>query len=320
MSEIVVEGLSLTKKQNGASTNLLKNIHLRLQRGRPLILIGESGCGKTLVAQAIIGTVPRDMEAQGKILFAGIDLLSCDKKMRHQLWGRNLFLLPQQPGSYLNPLVRSLPQISEVYRRVRGYSRKDAKECGRKMMQDVGLMREDERKYPWQLSGGMGQRLLTAIAMAQPAQVIIADEPTKGLDGPAKKQSISLLKQLSDSGKSLLIITHDLAVPKVLGGDLAVMYNGQIVEIGPVWSVLQRPLHPYTKALQRAHPANGLEPIPRKVNGNATLHNPYCGCSFSPRCQRAFDFCFTNHPDIDQNQAERHMVACHRESHHVTNG
>lgn len=308
MEEILaITNLTIYQEDETGRQVLVRDISLQLRPHHPITLIGESGCGKSLVGQALIGLVPKGMQANGHIAFKGKNLLTCSKHSSRQLWGRELFLFPQEPGRYLNPLLRSLPQVAEVYRLMHNDLRATARQRSRRSMATAGLQKADEQKYPWQLSGGMGQRLLTAIAMSQPAQVIIADEPTKGLDQETKYQSAYLLKEMSDAGKALLVITHDLEVPKILGGNLAVMYGGQILEQGVADDVLQNPRHPYTVALKEALPRNGLKPIPRQVNGNVCNG----GCVFSPRCSLASDNCFHVQPVLRRSGDSNHMLACH---------
>lgn len=307
MKEVLaINGLVLKQNLNTGPEILVNELHLQLRTYRPLTLIGESGCGKSLVGHALIGLIPKGVTAEGAIMFKGMNLLSNAKHTR-RLWGRELFLFPQEPGRYLNPLVRSLPQVTEVYRQIHKNIKGVAQQRGRRMMRSVDLQPEDERKYPWQLSGGMGQRLLTAVSMAQPARVIVADEPTKGLDRETKYKTVSLLKTMSDSGKALLVITHDLEVPKHLGGDLAVMYAGQILEMGPAEEILAKPQHPYTSALREAQPKNGLKPIPRRVNG----YQGHGGCVFSRRCHLASTRCFRHCPHLQPTGIIGHMIACH---------
>ena len=307
MKEILrVDGLSLRQNGGTGPELLVDDVHLRLSTNRTLTLIGESGCGKSLVGQAVIGLIPEGVSAEGGIFYKGQNILSCGKAMR-RLWGRELFLFPQEPGKYLNPLARSLPQVAEVYQRVHNKTRNVAYKYARRMMKEVDLGSADERKYPWQLSGGMGQRLLTAISIAEPARVVVADEPTKGLDRDMKLNTAALLKSLADSGKALLVITHDLEIAEFLGGDLAVMYGGRIVETGATDEVLQNPRHPYSSALRKSLPKNGLDPVPRRANGYPCYED---GCVFLQRCVSASPKCFKR-PVLQRDKNEGRLIACH---------
>lgn len=308
MEELLsVKNLALRQAVPEDSEELIQDVSFSLHAGRPLTLIGESGCGKSLVGQAVLGIIPRDMASQGEIIYNDFDLLS-DRKAARKLWGREVFLFPQEPGRYLNPLVRSLSQVSEVFRSIYRDNKSTARQRGAGMMEKVNLGVDDQKKYPWQLSGGMGQRLLTAISLALPARVIVADEPTKGLDSQMKQQTVTMLKQVSDSEKGLLVITHDLEIPKLIGGDIAVMYGGRIVEYGPAERILDNPGHPYTIALHDALPENGLKPIARQINGN----RGDSGCVFANRCMAAQEPCFKAHPPGIIPIPDRHRVACYQ--------
>ncbi len=299
-----VKNLQITMDGKENNPPLVNNVNLNLTPGRPLSLIGESGCGKSLIAQAIFHLLPAQLFAQGEIYYGNKNLLACSQTTMHGLWGREIFLFPQEPGTALNPLRRSCSQVTEIFRWVRngtirignnGGSFSLPPDCGnlwKKYFKQVGLSISDGRKYPWQLSGGMNQRLLTVMAMAEPARLIVADEPTKGLDPDTRDLTIDLLGQMVDFGKSLFVITHDVDVPRQLGGDLAVMYGGMVMESGPAAHILDAPAHPYTRALLRALPQNGLHPIPLRVNGNRFQG----GCPFSPRCAEALSFCFHVEP------------------------
>lgn len=308
MADILnIKNLSIHHKNGNGGLNLVHDVNLRLSAGNSLALIGETGCGKSLIAQALLGLVPKGMYAEGTIGYREKNLLTASPATIHKLWGRNIFLFPQEPGRYLNPLRHSLPQVSEVYRWLHGLPKKQAGQKGREIFHRVGLSPADCRKYPWQLSGGMSQRLLTAITLAQPAPLIVADEPTKGLDQEMKQLSVSLMKNMVEAGKSLFVITHDPEVAQLLEGDLAVMYGGVIMEQGSTDKILNKPLHPYTRALWEAQPQKGLKPIPRRVNGNRCEG----GCVFAPRCTRAIARCFDTKPPTRHLQNGKHTIRCH---------
>ena len=300
-----VKNLQITMDGKENNPPLVHNVNLNLTPGRPLSLMGESGCGKSLIAQTIFRLLPAQLSAEGEIYYGNRNLLACSQTTMHGLWGREIFLFPQEPGMALNPLRRSRSQVTEIFRWVRNGICKNGKnggvfgpsssDCGtlwKTYFKQVGLSISDGNKYPWQLSGGISQRLLTVMAMAEPARLIVADEPTKGLDPDTRDLTIDLLGQMVDFGKSLFVITHDVDVPRQLGGDLAVMYKGMVMESGPAAQILDEPAHPYTRALLRALPQNGLHPIPLQVNGNHFQG----GCPFSPRCTEAKRLCFHTEP------------------------
>ncbi len=299
-----VRNLQIAMDGKESDPPLVHQVSLNLTPGRPLTLMGESGCGKSLIAQAIFHLLPAPLFAEGEIYYGNRNLLACSQRTMRGLWGREIFLFPQEPGTALNPLRRSRSQVTEIFRWVRnGNSRNgdnggilgpssDGRDLWKTYFKQVGLSISDGKKYPWQLSGGMNQRLLTVMAMAEPARLIVADEPTKGLDPVTRDLTIDLLLQMARFGKSLFVITHDVDVPRQLGGDLTVMYGGMVMESGPAAQVLDAPAHPYTRALLMALPQNGLHPIPLQINGNRFQG----GCPFSPRCTEALPLCFKTIP------------------------
>lgn len=291
---LAIEQLSINLASPGGSKVMVRDVNLELPPGQALTLVGETGCGKSLVAQAVIGLLPEEMTTTGKIFYHGSELQDLTPTELKRLWGRNIFLFPQEPIFALNPTMRALGQTAEVFRWVVKRNGKKPIEAARRMLEKTGLNPQtDGRKYPCQLSGGMNQRLAAAITLAQPADLIIADEPTKGLDQRRRDQVVDLLKGLLDQGKSLLIISHDLEVVRRLGGWTAVMYGGRVMEQGSAEVILDAPGHPYPKALIRALPGNGLKPIAMKLN-DRPLNG---GCVFADRCVEADDLCFEVEPD-----------------------
>lgn len=266
MNEILLNINNLSISSIPEHKTLVGSVSFSVRQGEPFTLIGETGCGKTLIAQALTGALSKDLSATGSIEFDGINLVGLSEKKRRKLWGKRMFLLPQEPRLALNPSMRVIKQVAEVLRYLRGQESKNALKNAGTLISDLGLSpSRDGRHYPFRLSGGMNQRILLAIALATPAEFIVADEPTKGLDADLKESAVRLLQNLVERGKTLLCITHDLAVARDLGGNIAVMYGGHIVESGPAEKVLDSPVHPYTKGLIKAAPENGLEPIPDHV-------------------------------------------------------
>ena len=266
MNEILLNINNLSISSISEQKTLVKNISFSVRQGEPFTLIGETGCGKTLIAQALTNALSKDLSATGCIEFDGINLVKLSGKEKEKLWGKRMFLLPQEPRLALNPSMRVIKQVAEVLRYLRDQQPKNALKNANTLISDLGLSpSRDGRQYPFRLSGGMNQRILLAIALATPAEFIVADEPTKGLDADLRDSVVRLLQNLVERGKTLLCITHDLAVARDLGGNIAVMYGGYIVESGPAEKVLDFPAHPYTRGLIKAAPENGLEPIPDHV-------------------------------------------------------
>ncbi|MBL4903114.1 MAG: ABC transporter ATP-binding protein [Desulfocapsa sp.] len=266
MNEILLHINNLSISSVAEHKKLVGNVSFSIRRGEAFTLIGETGCGKTLVAQSITGALPDELSASGSVTFEGLNLIELSATEKRKLWGKKLFLLPQEAKNSLNPTMRALQQVAEVFRYLKGQRPGDAVKNAEKCITDLGLSpSRDTIHYPSRLSGGMSQRVLLAIALATPAEFIVADEPTKGLDTNLRDSAVKLLKTLVQKGKTLLCITHDLTVARNLGGTIAVMYGGYIVESGPAERVLDFPEHPYTRGLIKAAPEHGLEPIPDHV-------------------------------------------------------
>ena len=244
---LVVEGLGIQVRGKA----LLRDISFALHAGEALTLVGESGAGKSLLAQAIMGNLPPALQATGQITLDGTTTRAQDAAARRALWGRKLALLPQEPSLALNPLARVAPQLAEVYRLLHQQPPSAASAQAEQVLGAAGLGGAGSH-YPWQLSGGMAQRAVAAITLAGGAPVLMVDEPTKGLDPEACAQVAALLMAAQTQGQGLLTITHDLELAAHLGGRIAVLRHGCIVEQGPATEVLQAPRHPYTRALLAA--------------------------------------------------------------------
>jgi peptide/nickel transport system ATP-binding protein len=224
------------------------DVALSIPAGGSLCIIGETGSGKSLVAQAIMGLLPHGLAAEGRVAFGeGSAMDARDGKRLRALWSRHMTMIPQEPGRAFDPLMRIGRQIASTGSR-------PLASVG-KAFAAVDLAPETADLYPFQLSGGMAQRALIAHALMTKAPLIIADEPTKGLDGPRVRQVITLLRGLIDARKSLLVVTHDLEVAHGLGGEVAVMRDGAVVEQGPWDRIMHAPTHPYTRAWLDADPS-----------------------------------------------------------------
>ena len=273
---------------------MVRDVNLTVRSGRPLTLIGETGCGKTLVVLALLGLLPQEMSTRGQVIYRDRDILNLPGHKKNRLWGREIFLFPQEPVLALNPTMRASAQVKEIFRWIKGLSSRSSRRAAQGAFGSVGLAPDqDASRYPHQMSGGMRQRLVAAMALAEPACAVVADEPTKGLDEALRKVVVDQLKNLIGRGKSLITITHDIAVARALGGWLAVMYQGRIMEQGPCGQILEKARHPYTNALLAALPANGLRPIPFNLNGRQIDG----GCVFSDRCSSAKETCFEQEPE-----------------------
>jgi len=247
---LAVDGLSV----HIGSRTLLHELSFALRPGEALTLLGESGAGKSLLAQAVMGNLPDALQARGSVLLDGQRSRAQDHAARRKRWGRDLALLPQEPAQALDPLVRLAPQWHETHQLVRGIDPAAARAATHAGLEAAGLAHAGER-YPWQLSGGMAQRAAAGIAMAGGARILLADEPTKGLDAAWCDSTVRLMQQVQHAGGCVVVITHDLRVAQALGGRVMVLRQGEVVEQGDTEAVLRAPAHAFTRALIAADPA-----------------------------------------------------------------
>jgi peptide/nickel transport system ATP-binding protein len=242
-----------------ADCQLVEPLSIELHPGRALTIIGETGSGKSLFAQGVVGNLPEGLHACGRIHLGNGFSEEGRASGRRKLWGREIAVLPQEPWLSLDPTMRALSQVAETYTHVVGRSAVDARQQARVDLQRLGLKGAEE-KYPFQLSGGMAQRLAFAATYAGGASVLIADEPTKGLDRARIGEVISLLQAGLAAGGGLLIITHDIEVARRLGGDVMIILKGKVIEAGTADEVLNSPRHEYTKLLLNADPDRWILP------------------------------------------------------------
>ena len=255
MSKLEVSDLTV----HAGSKRLLGPVSFAIPTGETLVIMGETGAGKSLLAQAILGALPRGLSAKGKIALNGGQIDNLSPEERAELWGREITLLPQEPWRALDPLMATGEQVTETYRFVAGLEREAARQAASRDFDDLGLAGA-RQKRPGQLSGGMAQRAAFATARAGGADLLLADEPTKGLDRPRAQAIVDLLKAVPVNGGALLAITHEVAVARDLGGTILVLKDGAIVEQGVTADVLTNPRSDYTKALLAADPANWTHP------------------------------------------------------------
>lgn len=254
---------------HAASGPIVRNVDFSVGPGTPLTLLGESGSGKSLVAQAVMGALPAELQASGAIHLNGHDLLTTSSEDRRKLWGRRISLLPQEPWLALDPTMKVGEQVSEVHRFVHRQSAGESEVRTRDNLANVGLDRSGAL-YPFQLSGGMCQRAALAIAQASDCGLMIADEPTKGLDAQLRDGVVTRLKQEVAAGRLVFTITHDVGVARALGGTVGIMLDGRLVDYGPAAEVLIRPTHDYSRALLQADPETWAGRTPDRV-GDSVL-------------------------------------------------
>jgi peptide/nickel transport system ATP-binding protein len=250
---------------DAAGRTLVRPVSLRLDPGEPLVVLGETGSGKSLLAQALMGTLPPELSARGRVRIDGTEHDAARPARFRPLWGRTFAVLPQEPWLSLDPLMRAEAQVAETHALVRKLAAQDARTAAASDLAALGLDAAARRRYPHQLSGGMAQRVAFAAARAGGGRIVIADEPTKGLDVARRDEVARLLSRSLAEGGGLLVITHDLALAQRIGGRLIVLRDGAVVERGTVAGVFAAPAADYTRLLLDADPARWPRRTPRAV-------------------------------------------------------
>ncbi|MER8047024.1 ABC transporter ATP-binding protein [Streptomyces sp. NPDC094032] len=298
----------------------VNGVNYSVDAGETLAVLGESGSGKSVTAQAVMGILdaPPGKIAGGEILFQGKDLLKLKEEERRKIRGAKMAMVFQDALSSLNPVVSVGEQLGEMFQVHRGMSKKDSRAKAVELMDRVRIPAAKERvgQYPHQFSGGMRQRIMIAMALALEPELIIADEPTTALDVTVQAQVMDLLAELQrELNMGLILITHDLGVVADVADKIAVMYAGRIVEQAPVHEIYKRPAHPYTRGLLDSIPRldqKGQELYAIKGLPPNLLAIP-SGCAFNPRCPLAQDVCRTDVPplyDVTESPVPR-SSACH---------
>lgn len=304
-----IENLSISFAEKKA----VNEISLYLNPGEIVGLVGESGCGKSLTAQAILGITPTNSLVQGKIFYKEKELLSLNENEKRHVRGNKISLIPQDPLSALNPVFTIGDQIAEVLETHMRLSKKEAFAQAEKALASVQVPAPKQRlnDYPHQFSGGMRQRALIAMAIATEPDILIADEPTTALDVTVQLQILEIMKTIKSKGKAILLITHDLGVVAEVCDRVYVMYLGRIVESGSTKEILKNPKHPYTIGLLNSLPdetKDSLTPIPGQP---PNINSIPSGCAFHPRCSKVFDRCKTEIPELyESKNTENHMSRC----------
>ena len=302
------------KKQTIPAVN---GVSFSIAQDDTLGLVGESGSGKTITALSILGLVPPPGEIiKGEILFLGQNLLFLPPKRWQQLRGKEISIIFQDPMTSLNPVFTIGEQIAEVFTHHFEYSAKEAKIKAIELLKKVGIPAAESRlnTYPHQLSGGLRQRVMIAIALAAQPKLLIADEPTTALDVTVQAQILELMLNLKrQMGMSILFISHDLTVVAQVVRRIAVMYAGKIIEMANTEELFKNPLHPYTQGLLNAIPR--IEDISdkkrylRAITGQNGQAFTTLGCPFAPRCDKRLPICLRRMPDF-REYSEKHQVAC----------
>lgn len=313
-----VRGLGVEFQTRGGNAHVLEDIQLHIQRGETLGLVGESGCGKSITALALMRLIPQPPGriTSGQILFDGQDLLQLPEAQMRRVRGNRISMIFQEPMTSLNPAYSVGDQITESVRLHQGLNAKDGLARAVGMLEAVGISDALRRvhEYPHQFSGGMRQRVMIAMALACQPDLLIADEPTTALDVTVQAQIFDLIRDLRErSGTAVLLITHDMGAVAEMTDRVAVMYAGRMVEEGPTDVVLSNPCHPYTQGLIACAPGrspqsygNPLQEIPGTV---PSLLERKGGCTFADRCSEAQPRCRTSLPPSTWVQSG-HRVMC----------
>lgn len=316
MPLLEVKNLSLSFRTYLGKVHAVRNVSFSVERGETVALVGESGCGKSATAQAIMGLIPQppgEIDA-GEIFFDGEQLLSKTQKQMRRVRGKEIGMIFQDPMTSLNPTMRIGQQILEGLRKHQKLKGRGAEERAVELLKLVGISDPEKRvnQYPHEFSGGMRQRAMIALALSCNPKLLIADEPTTALDVTIQAQILELMKEIQQKmGTSIILITHDLGIVAGMCDRVIVMYGGEIMESGPVAQIYARPQHPYTQGLLRSVPRLDMEKDKELIPILGTppsLLNPPKGCPFCARCPFAMHICQERSPPLLLEN--HHQVAC----------
>lgn len=295
-----------------SSVTAINEISFHLDKGEILGLVGESGCGKSVTSLSIMRLLnfTSGKVTKGEVIFDGEDLQKISENEMRKIRGGKMSMIFQEPMSSLNPAMRIDKQMIEGIRLHTNMSKEEARKHASKMLSQVGIPDPERvlKNYPHQLSGGMSQRVMIAMAMSCNPQMLIADEPTTALDVTIQAQILELMKKIQqEEGMSILLITHDLGVVAEMCTRVIVMYAGEIVEEAPVEELFNHPVHPYTEGLIASVPklGSGVKVLPSIPGSVPDLSMLPKGCRFAPRCKYATERCRNEEPDLFQISANQ---------------
>ncbi|TVY08543.1 ABC transporter ATP-binding protein [Paenibacillus cremeus] len=303
-----IKGLHTHFETDRGVVPAVDGVDLYIEPGEVLGIVGESGCGKSVTSLSIMQLIPPVGKMKGAILFKNENLLEAKEKRMKKLRGNEISMIFQEPMTSLNPLLTIGQQISETVKLHKRVSSKEARNVSVDMLRKVGIPRAEAimDEYPHQLSGGMRQRVMIAMALSCEPQLLIADEPTTALDVTIQAQILDLMKTLNqETGTAIMLITHDLGVVAEVCSRVAVMYAGKVVEDGSVADIFRNPSHPYTKGLLQSIPRMDLDKEQLySIPGNVPMPGAItAGCRFAPRCEYAMDRCRTELPELTELEA-----------------
>lgn len=311
-----IRNLSVNFKVYGGVVHAVRQLSLQVQRGETLAIVGESGCGKSVTCQAVMGLVqkPSGQIASGEIIFDGQDLLKLSKQKQREIQGHRIAMIFQDPMTALNPTLTIGEQLTEGVRKHKGLSKEAAYDKAVEMLNLVGIAEARSRlnQYPHQFSGGMRQRIVIAMALMCDPDLLIADEPTTALDVTIQAQVLELFERIQEkTGVAIILITHDLGVVAKIADRIAVMYAGQCIEYGTRQDIFYRAQHPYTQGLLASVPRLDMqEDSLRPIEGYPPdLFAPPKGCGFFARCKQKLFVCEQYPPSLHIMDNE-HKVLC----------
>jgi len=307
MSLLSISHLQVHFPTQDGVVKAVNTIDLEIANNERLGLIGETGCGKTVLGMSIIRLLPPSTTIEGAILYKGNDLLKLTEKEIRKIRGKEIAMILQNPTTSLNPVLKVGDQIAEAIKLHQGLDRRAAKAKAVEMLEAVKISDATKRanEYPHQFSGGMKERAMIAMGLACDPAMIIADEPTKGLDVTVKKQIVKLMKEVTKQ-KTMLFITHDLGVAAEICDNITVMYAGELMEYANTETIFKSPMHPYTQGFLNSLPSMGLKAI---KGMSPSLIDPPSGCRFHTRCDCADAKCRTEHPELIEVE-KSHYVRC----------
>lgn len=314
-----VKNLRVSLPTANGPLNAVRGMDLTVNKGEMLCIVGESGCGKSMTSMALMGLLPKRAKCEAdSMTFDGKDLLTMGKSERNKLRGLRMSMIFQEPMTSLNPAFKLGDQLCEGIIAHKKVSKAEARERAVYLLERAGVPYPEERlnQYPHQLSGGLRQRVMIAMALMCEPDLIIADEPTTALDVTIQAQILRLIKELQQEfGTAVIFITHDLGVVARIADRVAVMYAGQVVETGSAQAIFTAPQHPYTQGLMncipvpgRTKPGEDLDTIPGVV---PSLIGTTKGCAFANRCSSATALCSTHTPQLEPAYPGKdHMLRC----------
>jgi len=306
-----IEDLVMYFNTTHGPVQAVDGVNFILDSNRAVVILGESGCGKSSLAKAILRLLPRNAgEYSGRVYLNGADImLLSDEEFRQNIRWASISLVPQAAMNALNPVIKVGDQVAEPAIVHLGIDKKDALGLVRKMFQHVGVPEDFIERYPFELSGGMRQRVAIAMSLVTSPALIILDEPTSALDVLTQANIFNVLKRLKkELGASFILITHDIATSSELADDVAIMYAGQIVEMSDAYRFFDKPLHPYSQKLMASVPRLHAVKEPDFITGRPpSLINLPKGCRFADRCPARFEKCVEDPPVIEQ---EGRKVKC----------